>query len=189
MNENIAEEDFTALYRRHHGDISAYVRRRIDTDQVAEVVAEVFTIAWRRWDELPAARPLPWLYGVARRTLANAYRAERRRLSLTTLLENGPDHSAGDHSDAVIERLQLADAFERLSDKDQEALRLMVWEEMAPSDAAKVIGCSVATYQVRLHRARKRLRSHLAAASSRDSVDSGATVWQSRKSQWGGADA
>ena len=43
----------------------------------AEVIAEVFVVAWRRLDELPDP-VLPWLYGAARRVLANEFRHQSR---------------------------------------------------------------------------------------------------------------
>ena len=50
--------------------VAAYALRRTSPEAVEDAVAETFLVAWRRLDEVPA-EPLPWLYGVARRTLAN----------------------------------------------------------------------------------------------------------------------
>ncbi|QIY96067.1 RNA polymerase sigma factor [Streptomyces sp. S1D4-11] len=97
MNTTTDEQRFTELYRQHYADISAYVRRRIDADQVTDIVAEVFATAWRRLDEIPRRAVLPWLYGVARRTLANAHRSNRRRLNLLEALGGEPSHQVGDH--------------------------------------------------------------------------------------------
>jgi RNA polymerase sigma-70 factor (ECF subfamily) len=124
VNTTTDEQRFTELYRQHYADISAYVRRRIDADQVTDIVAEVFATAWRRLDEIPRRAVLPWLYGVARRTLANAHRSNRRRLNLLEALGGEPAHHVGDHAEAVVQRHQIARAFEALSDQDQETLRL-----------------------------------------------------------------
>ena len=43
-------------------------------------------VAWRRMEQIPA-EPLPWLYGVARRVLANELRGQHRRDRLTSRLE------------------------------------------------------------------------------------------------------
>lgn len=48
-------------------------------------------------------------------------------------------------------------ALATLNDLDQEILRLVGWEELTVSEAAKVLGCTGATAAVRLHRARRRL--------------------------------
>ncbi|MER7686785.1 sigma-70 family RNA polymerase sigma factor [Streptomyces sp. NPDC097610] len=189
MDTTTDEQRFTELYRQHYAAVSAYVRRRIDADQVTDVVAEVFAIAWRRLDEIPRRAVLPWLYGVARRTLANAHRSNRRRLDLLEVLGGEPAHEVGDHAEAVIQRHGIACAFEALSDRDQETLRLSFWEGLSASNAARALGCSTATYQVRLHRARKRLRTHLAAGVSGRAMRAGVPAGQTHKRGWGGADA
>jgi RNA polymerase sigma factor (sigma-70 family) len=55
-------------------------------------------------------------------------------------------------------------AFRSLSVGDQEVLSLVAWEELAPAEAAQVLGIPAARFSVRLHRARRRLRNRLASA-------------------------
>jgi RNA polymerase sigma-70 factor, ECF subfamily len=63
----------------------------------------------------------------------------------------------------VAERDALLAAFARLSDQDAEILILTAWYGLPPAKAATVLGCSGATFYVRLHRARKRLARALKA--------------------------
>ena len=75
---------FEAAYAAHHGPILGYVLRRTSNpDDAADVLAETFLTAWRRLDDMP---PDPqarlWLYGVARRVLANHHRGQRRAVAL-----------------------------------------------------------------------------------------------------------
>ncbi|RSN04696.1 RNA polymerase subunit sigma [Streptomyces sp. WAC 01325] len=183
------EQRFTELYRQHYAAVDAYVRRRIHAAQVTDVVADVFLVAWRRFGELPEKAPLPWLYGVARRTLANTYRSENQRLRLSETLVSQPRRQVDDHADTVIQKVGLAAAFDNLGDADQEVLRLSLWEELPPPDAAHALGCSVPTYQVRLHRARKRLKTGLSVALANDEVLQGNGATQVVSRTWGGADA
>ncbi|MEV8391779.1 MULTISPECIES: RNA polymerase sigma factor [unclassified Streptomyces] len=161
---------FTALYQRHYTDVEGYVRRRVHPSQVNDVVAEIFVVAWRRLDDLPGDGTLPWLYGVARRTLANTYRSDQRRGRLLEALAAQPDVASGDHADDVASRLAVMAAFSQLSSDHQEALRLTLWEGLSARDASRASGCSVATFQVRLHRARKRLRKVINTSIGDDSV-------------------
>ena len=69
---------FEQIYAEHADAISAYVRRRAPEDVVDDVVSDVFLVCWRRLDDVPE-KALPWLYAVARKTLAN----ERRRRGRT----------------------------------------------------------------------------------------------------------
>jgi RNA polymerase sigma-70 factor (ECF subfamily) len=65
---------------------------------------------------------------------------------------------------SVAERVGVLNALAQLSDDDRELLTLVAWHGLSPRQAARVLGCSAATYYVRLHRARRRLKAALAAA-------------------------
>lgn len=71
-------EEFSALYREHYGAVLRYCRRRTDEETARDAAAETFLVAWRRREVVPQD-PLPWLYGVARRVLANAARGAGRQ--------------------------------------------------------------------------------------------------------------
>src|SRR5919204_2389049 len=80
---------FERLYRRHVGEVAAYVARRADRQLVQDVVADTFLVAWRRLDDVPDDT-LPWLYAVARKTLANHRRSSSRQRSLLERLRSAP---------------------------------------------------------------------------------------------------
>jgi RNA polymerase sigma factor (sigma-70 family) len=164
-----AEDRFTELYERHYAAVERYVRRRADDAAVRDVVAETFLVAWRRFAELPA-EPLPWLYGTARRVLANEVRAVRRHRELATRVAEHADLEAADHADDVAGLVSLAAAFQRLSEADAEALRLIGWEQLTLRQAAKVCGCSLPAFAMRLHRARARLHRALATPAAPTSL-------------------
>ena len=151
---------FERLYRAHTDAVLLYAMRRTSPADAADVHSEVFLIAWRRIDEVPDSAALPWLYGVARRTLANQRRGQRRRSDLVDHVRAHawppatPDAATGDD-------VPLLAAMQSLSECDQEALRLIAWEDLAPREAARVLGCRPATFRVRLHRARRRLAGAL----------------------------
>lgn len=158
---------FTDLFDRTHGALLAYAVRRVaDPSDAADVVAETFLVAWRRLDDVPdgdAARP--WLFGVARRVLANHYRGERRRLALADRLREQVVETVAEHEPADLALLQAMDA---LPPDDRELLRLVAWEEFARDEIALVLGVPRATVRVRLHRARRRLMAQLAALEAAD---------------------
>jgi RNA polymerase sigma-70 factor (ECF subfamily) len=98
--------------------------------------------------------PLPWLYAVARKTLAN----QRRAMSRNALATWGDAAGAIPQidGDPVLRR-----AFALLSEPDREVLRLIAWEHLSLRDAAITLGCSYVACRVRFHRARRRLAAHL----------------------------
>ena len=156
---------FEAVYAANFGPILGYVLRRTqNADDAADVVAETFLTAWRRLDELPSGdRTRLWLYGVARRVLANHRRGERRRSDLSDRL--GAELS-GVHRDPEFtgELASIGAAFRSLPDADRELLGLVAWECLDNAQIAVVLGCSRNAVRVRLHRARARFSSAMSAA-------------------------
>jgi DNA-directed RNA polymerase specialized sigma24 family protein len=147
---------FEQIYAEHHWAVRAYVRRRAPESVVDDVVSDTFLVCLRKIDRVPA-EPLPWLYAVAGKTLAN----ERRRRARVV---RGHEVLAGEP--APVGDGALAAAFNALSDRDREVLRLVAWEGLSLADAATVLGCSAVACRVRYHRAKSRLASRLAAAVS-----------------------
>ncbi|MFG2828059.1 RNA polymerase sigma factor [Streptomyces sp. NPDC048434] len=159
------DDAFAEAYRAHYWAVSRFVARRLDgqAHEVEEVVAEVFSIAWRRRAELPDA-PLPWLYGVARNCLANTVRGMGRYRRLLHRLGN---HEAAhrrqtvESPDAERPGSWVHEALARLSPADQEVLRLTAWEELTIEELAVTLGCGQSAAAMRLHRARGRLRTQI----------------------------
>jgi RNA polymerase sigma-70 factor (ECF subfamily) len=155
---------FERIYEEHVDAVRAYVRRRAPEWIVDDVVADVFVVCLRRIDDVPR-EPLPWLYGVARKTLANE-RRKRRDVPLAPEVAYEPE-PVGDS--------KLASAFAALSDADREILRLVAWEGLTLRAAARVLECSPVAARVRYHRAKSRLAARLAAAASFRPEPKGAT--------------
>lgn len=118
-----------------------------------DVVAEVFTVAWRSLDRIPA-EALPWLLGVARNVVLHRHRAAGRRAALDVRLrgERAPDPAVVDADASPV----LA-ALAALGARDREVVMLVCWEGLSPAEAAVALGVSTPAVRVRLHRARRRL--------------------------------
>ena len=129
------EDRFEVVFRANVARVRGYVARRT-TEGVEDVVAETFTVAWRRLDDLPAD-PLPWLLGVARRQLANQRRSEQRRSMLRTRLEHEAPrfviHTGDDpRTDAVCAALGA------LRERDREVLLLVERDGISRAFGAEV---------------------------------------------------
>ncbi|GAA0432904.1 DNA-directed RNA polymerase sigma-70 factor [Acrocarpospora corrugata] len=157
-------ERFDELYHAHYPDLLAYVRRRTESpDDAADALAETFTTAWRRIDELPpGSEGRLWLYGVARRVLANQRRGESRRSALADRLR--AELTVWDEDAPPTDQGAVRAAFGRLSAADRELLSLVSWEGLSAPEIATVVGCSRGAVRLRLHRARKRLARELDSA-------------------------
>jgi len=152
----MTQQRFEQIYAEHREAVRAYVRRRAPDVVVDDVVSETFLVCLRRIDQVPL-EPLPWLYSVAWKTLANERRKQARVANNHALSVAAP----GPVGDGV-----LAKAFNALSERDREVLRLVAWEGLSLTDAATVLGCSGVACRVRYHRAKSRLASRLEAAES-----------------------
>ncbi|HEX3243095.1 MAG TPA: RNA polymerase sigma factor [Solirubrobacterales bacterium] len=162
LTRELAEVRFSDLYRRHARELLGYaLRRSADSDDAADVVAETFLIAWRRLGDVPPGDEARlWLYGTARRVLANQVRGARRRDRLTERLRGElrrrlparPPREDGPILEALAE----------LREADRELLMLIGWEELTPTEAARALDISPLAARTRLHRARRRLRARLA---------------------------
>jgi RNA polymerase sigma-70 factor, ECF subfamily len=157
-------ERFSLIFEAHRGALEAYVRRRVPPSAVADIVSETFLAAWRKLDQIDH-QPLPWLYRAAALEIAYRRRNQQRDESLWHRVASSPWPIAEDPADVVLGRDQWALAFGSLSEPDREVLRLVAWEDLTPHDAARVLGCSVVAFRVRLHRARRRLIAQTAEAA------------------------
>lgn len=159
---------FEEMYATYHVHVLGYALRRTDnTDDAADVLAETFLAAWRRLDQVPPGEQARlWLYGTARRVLANHYRGERRRLALADRLKADLAVSY-QPSDRVQRSAEIVSAFRRMPEPDRELLALAGWEGLDPGQIAVVLGCSRNAARIRLHRARRRLAAELDRAEVR----------------------
>lgn len=147
---------FRALYDAAYPRVMAYALRRARSREDAlDVVAETMLTAWRRLDDIPTdGRRLPWVFGVARRVLANHYRSADRRERLTARLT--PPPAGADPDFAVVH-----EALAALSPTQQEILTLSAWDDLDNAEIAAVLGISPGAVALRLHRARRRLAREL----------------------------
>ena len=141
------------------------IRRSADRGSAEDAVSETFLIAWRRLEVVPT-EALPWLLGVARKVIANQRRAAGRRnpdgplVPLEAVADPAPGAGV---ADLIADREAFAEAFAALGPADREVLALVNWDGLSPKEAATVLGCTPATFYLRLHRARRRLLKELEA--------------------------
>jgi RNA polymerase sigma factor (sigma-70 family) len=152
-------ERFDRLFAAHYSDVLGYALRRAPRAVAEDAVSETFLVAWRRIDDVPHDAA-PWLYGVARRMLANQRRSARRREALLARLTHAgrtPAPSGPSLTDG-----RVAAALAKLPAREREAVLLVAWEGLSPARAAVAAGCSPEALRQRLHRGRRRLARALA---------------------------
>lgn len=156
----------TELYAEHWRALFGYAGRRCgNAADAADVVSETFLICWRRLADVPAGSDARlWLFGTARRVIANQNRADRRRerLGAALLAALIPGGTQADQWFVRSEsEVALHRALAQLPAVDQELFCLVGWEELTPAEAATVLGISAVAARARLSRARRKLRGLL----------------------------
>lgn len=152
MARTITAQDFEPLYRAVAPELFGYLRRR-GVQDAEDVVAEVFTTAWRRRSDLPA--PMlrrAWLFGTARRLLLADGRRRQQHEEAATYLVESRATTENPSTEAIV-----AEALARLSPGDRELILLTEWESLTPAEIAVALGIRPGTVRVRLHRARQAL--------------------------------
>jgi RNA polymerase sigma-70 factor (ECF subfamily) len=163
VNSNIERRQrFELIAAQVYEPLQRYLRRRASPDDAADALSEVLLTVWRRLDDVPTDLPLPWCYGVARRTLANQRRGTERHLRLVDRIQSeasiSPSHEIDDPA--------LEAALSELSADDQELLRLWAWEQLEPREIAVVLATTPNAVSLRLTRAKSKLEKKLTRQNS-----------------------
>ncbi|WP_295696562.1 sigma-70 family RNA polymerase sigma factor [Lapillicoccus sp.] len=170
-----AERRFQDVFDSCASLVHAYALRHTDPESAQDVVSDVFLVAWRRMDQLPA-EPLAWLLVVARNTLANSRRSATRRGQLERRLAAAAGHgttaTAQPAEELAVDRASMLAALAELTDAEREAILLIAWDGLTAADAARVAGCSRNAFDARLHRARDRLERLSRHRHSGDAIPS-----------------
>lgn len=164
--------DFDRLVHEHLDFVWRVLRRLglspTDADDAAQ---QVFMVAARKLDELPAGQERMFLYGAARRVAANARRATRRRNEVGgELLEELGSSAAG--PDDLVELGRAAVLLDELLDRLPETLRrvliLAELEDATVPVIAELEGLPLGTAASRLRRARAAFARVLGSAVRRN---------------------
>jgi len=160
----VDRERFERVYRDHYDAVLRYCLRRCNREDGLDAAAETFMIAWRRRDVVPDGYELPWLYGVARRVVANQRRSVGRYKTALTRLHVVATDVRNEPEVQVLrseEADDVANALGRLRSADREVILLAGWEELNRDELAASYGCTPNAITKRLNRALDRLGREL----------------------------
>jgi RNA polymerase sigma factor (sigma-70 family) len=159
---------FTEFYRAHVDEVTKFVARRVaDPQLVADVTAEVFVAVIEAASRYRGSSggPRTWLYGIARNIIAAEFRRSVREHHAESLVA-GRRLLDADDVDRLMEKI---DAFRQvrkllvelraLPEGERAVLELVSVDGLSVAEAAAVLNIRQVAARVRLHRARRALRS------------------------------
>jgi RNA polymerase sigma-70 factor (ECF subfamily) len=153
------------IFQGHAEFVLRLVRRLgVRASDVDDVTQEVFVIVHRRLADLQAGVPVrSWLFGIARRVVANYRRQLQRRQELPSpgLDELPVPCDQVNQLQSSRDRARLEHVLGRLDSDKREVFVLFELEGMDMKDVADMIGCPLNTAYSRLYAARQIIRQAL----------------------------
>ncbi|GAA2613388.1 RNA polymerase sigma factor [Actinomadura fulvescens] len=166
---------FAAFYSEHLQLVQRFIARRVDDPHlVADLTADVFlaVIDSAHTYRADQGDPVRWLYGVARNVVAGEFRRRARGRRATSRIVGRALVDADDIAvleerlDAEAQARRLYHAMSELPDAERAVLELVALEHLTVQEAAKVLGVRSGAARMRLLRARRRMRDHLAQSTA-----------------------
>lgn len=151
-----SREAFEELFARYRGPLYGFFRRRLDSKERAEDLAqETFLAVIRAIARYkPQALVRTYLYRIALNLLA----AERRKPVQESVEESGAEPALDDRSETA---LWVREALKELAPTEREILMLREFEQLSYAEISDLLRLPVNTVRSRLFRARLALREKL----------------------------
>ena len=171
------QQAFVAFVRIHENELRGFVRSRVGSNHVQDIVQATFLQAWtdKKFDPRhPGARA--WVFTTARRLILDCWRAkESNSISLDDLSARAERESSRGSQSAVTADQKCRDplgamieaernhkldvALSMMSDDQRDVLeRYYLRKEGTQYDIAQALEISIAAFNSRLNRARKELK-------------------------------
>lgn len=186
-----ADPRFASIFQQYRAPIRRYVMGLVRSPEEAEdITQETFLRAYRKLSSLEdPARLSPWLYRIATNLSYDRLRRTARRPRPRTLGDG--EEAVGELADPSAPRLdQLIDQremsacvreyLEDLPDSYRAVILLHDLEGLSNPEIAEMLGISLTTAKIRLHRAREKLRAALGRGCSFSRDERGVLVCEPR---------
>ena len=160
------------LVSRHWASISRFFRAKVGDDG-ADLISQTFLACVEGKDKIAGDNIKAYLFGVARRRLADHLRKRMRGPAVDFAVSSLVDCKTGPATAALRQQRSelLRDGLARIPLDDQIALELAYFEAMSTAEIASVLEIPENTVRSRLSRAREKLRLALEQIADRADAD------------------
>lgn len=151
-----SREAFEELFARYRGPLYGFFRRRLESNERAEDLAQETFLAMIRAVSRyqPRAQLRTYLYGIALKLLA----ADRRKHQSTPCTESDQEPALEEIPDQA---LWVRECLKKLESSEREILMLREYEQLSYLEIAELLRLPINTVRSRLFRARMALKDHL----------------------------
>ena len=178
---NNDQTSFETIYRDYYTRIERYLVRLVGMDEAEDLAQEVFLKISRSLDSFRGESSIAtWVYRIATNAAMDKFRSPAYRARLSSAPVEESRQAVDDDVAAVEDRGSSAeesvirgemsgcvqDLMTQLTENYRTVLVLSETESMKNGDIAEVLGVSLETVKIRLHRARGRLKEILEANCS-----------------------
>ncbi len=173
------QTSFDAIYRDYYARITRYLARLVGVDEAEDLAQEVFLKISRSLDGFRGdSAVLTWVYRIATNTAMDRVRSPAYKARVASACLDEPtdagesvamEHpSSSPENEAIRSQMSgcVQDLVGQLPESYRTVLLLSETEGMKNSEISEVLGISLETVKIRLHRARARLKELLEANCS-----------------------
>jgi RNA polymerase sigma-70 factor (ECF subfamily) len=161
--------DTPMLFETYYDRLCRYIASMIrDPDEAEDLAQETFLRAFQQRDSLRTREAvIGWLYRIATNVCLDRLRQRARRAPLEseTDLDDIPTESDTPSPEQTTEQNEMSTCVQQyLADLPDDYRAVVLLQDMhglTGPEIAELLGVSLATVKIRLHRARKRLRAAL----------------------------
>jgi RNA polymerase sigma-70 factor (ECF subfamily) len=148
-------------YRRFGPVVRTYLRRMLPPGDVDDVLQMTFLDLWRSRERFDPTRPLePWLFTIARRRAISHLRKRSGVVEVTAVRD-----LIGDDGDRLLDQYvwacEVRSAVDGLADEQQEAIRLVYYDDLTHRQVADRLDVPVGTVKARVWRGLRALARQL----------------------------
>jgi len=149
--------EFRDLYESYAADIYRFAFWLTgDRSEAEDITSDTFVHAWARRDRVRTETLKAYLFGIARNISLERHRKRKHEVVLEDVHSDpapGPDRLV----ESKLELQGVQRVLQTLPEIDRAALALRVWHELPYDEIARVLGLSLASTKVKIHRVRKKL--------------------------------
>jgi len=169
-----SQQDFPALYREYYPKIVGYLKRLVGDAEAEDVAQEAFVKISRSLDGFRGESQLStWIYQIATNTALDHLRKPSAKQSARHA--SGAAEDGGIYEETIVDGIPLHDTLlirknmnecirglvNDLPENYRAVLALADLEELSNAEIADVLGLTLDTVKIRLHRARLQLKKSM----------------------------